>query len=493
MSGTTDRSMFRTSILGLLLPLLFGSSAGAVVGLQVSRSELLYSHELDPDCTELHNTVDSGLPLNVVRLRATVPGIPDDQVVFRWSIQKPAVGGLAADQEISDAAGAPVIEAICAEFGNQCLLTKETLHLYTRPTIFWVAPTCDILPKNTGRQYRGGLVRFRVRATQGRRKLGKASIKVGFGRVASVRLFADGDDGVGKPSGVPTGVRVVYGALTDPGGLALPGSKYTFKDGENETKESEGPCTVEGTSFPACAQFDYGSGGKFLATVEQEFGDGSALCDNVTVQVLACSAAGRLEIIRRPKLRTYVPGDPVKGKVDVTVRLHNDSQARNGLPACGFLISGPVVLRCQERVEFGGTMDEHTTVFDTRHCSVTTDIGCNSNAGCPDGETCLTEAHCSETFSRSCRGDADCQPPACPGCGESETCIKVLDLSSDLVIRPGRFFDLLKLDDVGLFNVTAGKAKLQDLWTAHTINAGDYDGATSYGIKGRPDVHPPRR
>src|SRR5881628_354026 len=136
--------------------------AGAAAILTASRSELLYSAEAEPDCSALSKNSDAALPFNVVRVTAVVDGAPPEQVRYRWSFPNPAVGTLAADLDLGPSQETPAIQALCAEFGNACTLTQDTLPLYNYPTILWLAPTCDVLPPRTSRNFRGGAIRLRV-------------------------------------------------------------------------------------------------------------------------------------------------------------------------------------------------------------------------------------------------------------------------------------------------------------------------------------------
>src|SRR2546427_9064158 len=88
------------------------------------------------------------------------------------------------------------------------------------------------------------------------------------------------------------------------------------------------------------------SAGRFILTLTLIFEDGSALCDNILVLVTTCSPTGRLDVIPTPKLAVYDPSDPSRSIVDLTVRLRNISQPKNGLPACNFLLRGANVLTC---------------------------------------------------------------------------------------------------------------------------------------------------
>src|SRR5439155_22537495 len=192
---------------------------------------------------------------------------------FRWSVLKPEFGMLVADQDIAGGESKPVIEGICAEFGTEggpCVLTADRLRFYTQPSILWIAPTCDILPKNTAKQFRGGRARFKVKAQRGKQKLGKGQVSIGFGRVASIILFADEQNGLGKPSGIPGGVRFIFSANTNPNGQPLPRvDHYEFSNGAGATENSESRCTfVDGRSLDAGAgangELDYTAMGKYL-------------------------------------------------------------------------------------------------------------------------------------------------------------------------------------------------------------------------------------
>ena len=436
------------SLLTAVVVLAWPAIVSAAVTVSASLSETLYSATSNTDCATLHPLNDQGiaggmgeLPLNVVRLHATVPGVPDDQVMFRWSVLKPEFGVLVADQNIAGGGSQAVIKGICAEFGTEagpCVLNGDALRFYALPSILWVAPTCDILPKNTAKQFRGGRARFKVKALSGKRKLGRGQISVGFGRVASIILFADERDGLRKPSGVPGGVRFIFSSNTNPNGQPLPPvDHYEFSNGAGATADSEGRCTFEdGRSFDACAgavgELDYHAMGKYLASVKEVFDDNSALCDNITVQVLACAPRGHLQIIRRPRVDTYTPGSPRTGKVDVIVRLKNDSVAEHGLPPCGFLLEENA-LSCSEEARFAGGSAVKGTAFTLEQ------------AGIP----------------------------------------------SFFVLRPGKSIDLLRLNDVPLINILPDIATLTDTWTANTVNAGSFDAMDKYRIKGRPNVPAP--
>ena len=440
--GRRPRIVLLTVVALLALPAI----VPAAVTVTTSLSETLYSTVQNEDCSKLHALKDQGtgggmdeLPMNIVRVHATVPGVPDDQVTFHWSLEKPISGVLIADKDIAGNQSATVIQGICAKFGSEvggpCVLSGDGLRAYSQPSILWIAPTCDILPTNTGKPFHGGRVRFKVKAVQGKRKLGKGAANVGFGRVASVTLFVDGKNGLHKPSGIAGGFRRTFSANTNPNGQTLPQVReYVFVNGGGDTMtvmDSRSPCTIDRRDFAACATMDYEAAGKYLATLQEVFVDDSALCDNLTVQVLPCAARGDVQISRRPHPDAYTPGSPKNGTVDVTVRLRNRSIAEGGLPPCDFVLASDT-LSCSEEAEFSGGTSTKTTAFSFFELNLPTDT-----------------------------------------------------------VRPGHSLVLFHRDNVPLFNILSDAAKMTDTWTANTVNAGSYDGMDKYRIKGRPDVPAP--
>ncbi len=148
--------------------------------------------------------------------------------------------------------------------------------------------------------------------------------------------------------------------------------------------------------FDGCGEVDFPSAGRFILTLTLIFEDGSALCDNILVLVTTCSPTGRLDVIPTPKLPVYDPSDPSRSIVDLTVRLRNISQPKNGLPACNFLLRGANVLTCKAAIKVGSAKDTASTSFDLPHCSETTDQSCSIDAECScerckPGEICLTQ------------------------------------------------------------------------------------------------------
>jgi len=98
------------------------------------------------------------------------PGVP---LVYRWSLPSNAQGLLAADLDLGPAGEAPSVTGMCAEFGNACVLTADKQSFYDEPMIFFVAPTCDALPKNTAKAFRGTTSRIKQRVTAGKRHVGR--------------------------------------------------------------------------------------------------------------------------------------------------------------------------------------------------------------------------------------------------------------------------------------------------------------------------------
>src|SRR5437763_4506009 len=116
------------------------------------------------------------------------------------------------------------------------MIPPYTLHFYSRVSIIWVVPTCDILLKTPFRPFRGGISRVVFEARAGARRLGKASAKIGFGHTASITLYADGDDGVGNRGGIPSDINPQFGALVSPNGQTLPPpNKFDFGTGAGES------------------------------------------------------------------------------------------------------------------------------------------------------------------------------------------------------------------------------------------------------------------
>lgn len=465
--------------------------AGAVVALTPSRREMLSSADANPDCSKLSQLADDALPLNVVRIHATVDGGPPPGVI-RWSLPRPQVGTLAADQDLGSAEQTAAVRGLCAEFGNACVLTEDKLPFYNRPTILWIAPTCAMLPLDTTRAFRGATVKVGVSVTNGKSRL-KSTTTVGYGRTAAVTLFVDGRDGLGVPGGIPSDIEPFLGAIVSPNGVALPGpGTFEFDDG-GEASASVGACTDspppgDRHTYDACVGgLLYQQAGKFTATVQDSFDDGSALCDNLAVRVLSAKIIPRLEVKARPAGGTYVPGDPVHGSVNLRVTLHNDSPRQGG---SGILLLGSNVLTCSAEVKVGGTSSSVQTTFDTQHCSVTNGQGCQTAAECRSprcaactvGETCLTQSHCSKTLGQLCSGDVGCKAAACPACEDGESCVRVLATPSIAVPIGGQVELVNTIVEVA--NQFPGKARITDTWTVNTFNAGSDEAALSYRIRG---------
>ncbi|TMA64414.1 MAG: hypothetical protein E6J69_15400, partial [Deltaproteobacteria bacterium] len=432
----------------LLLEVPFAAPLGAAVRLAATRAETLYAADAMPDCSKLSKLADDGLPLHVVRLRAEADGAPADQIVYHWSMRAPAVGLLVADLDLGPTAQGAAVAGLCAEFGDACILTPDKLAFYTRPTILWVAPTCDILPKTPFRPFRGGISRVVVEARAGARRLGKASAKIGFGHTASITLYADGDDGVGNRGGIPSDINPQFGALVSPNGQTLPApNKFDFGTGTGESSSVDpGSCTTGGSNrvFDACkTDFLYQSAGRFVATVAEKFMDGSALCDSVGVRILSATIIPRLVVELTPKRATFASGD----SVNLRVRLLNASPRVGG---SGILLIGEGVLTCDEAANVRTVEQTKKAVFDLQHCSGTANQGCTRDAdcnplfcqACGQDETCLTQAHCSSTLTRGCQHDSDCAQSACPTCKQDETCIQVLATPA-IVVPVGGSVDLI--------------------------------------------------
>ena len=475
------------------------------VSLRTFRTELLYAQSADVDCTMLHKiTDDSQLPFDVARL--SVEGVPSGLPVrYRWSIAKKAAGTLAADLDLGPMAQTSDVIGMCSAFGNACVLTQDRLKFYNEPKLFFVAPTCDILPNDTEKPFRGGTTKIRVKVSAGRRRLGRATITIGWGREGTITIFAQDsqgkfDDGIGKPNGVNVPAVTILGSVVDAHPSPEPaGGVQTFKfDGTGfNTAETIG-CPL--TRFDACVEEDLFSAGRFFPSVAALYKDGSALCDKMETRTGTCAPNPKLEVIARPKLATYDPNSPRKNTVDLTVRLKNESHAEGGLAPCDFLLRGAGILTCAENLSVGGVKDSKSMQFDFKHCSKASDQGCLSDSDCDPnfcatcvaGEVCLTQSHCSQNVSKLCQNDADCQntgnPPPCSDCKDGETCIRVLDIPEgfEVGIPAGKSFDLLH-ETVKIGNDLPDTAKITDTWTANVfIPKVTASAKVKYRIKGRP-------
>jgi len=482
---------FRCVLLAVVVVLAFGVCTVHAAPNRVSltaapRSDLLFSGGDDPDCTVLSAKPDDQLPYHVVRLRALIDGAPAEGARYQWSLPKPEVGTLAADLPLGPDEETSAIRGLCAEFGNACILTADKLAFYNEPTVLWIAPDCDSLPQKTVKNFPGGSVRISVRAFEGRKKVGKGTVSVGYGRVASVVLYANGQDGVGRPDGVGVDILPQFSSVANTNGLALPDiASIGFDNGDAASTEIlPGPCTVDGIGMDACTRdLIYTHAGRFVAKVTQKFVDGSALCDNLATRVGTCEAAPKLEVTTTPKRKTFASGEPVALKV----RLINARPKHGG---CNFLLTGSNVLTCVEDLDIGGTKDTRTTVFDLQHCSASTDHGCTIDAQCRPPfcgdcdvtEICLTSPHCSETVTQACVRDGDCDAPACADCQPDETCVKVLQVP-EIVLPVGESIDLVD-SMMPVQNVFPDAAKMVDVWTAKTFNAGSASAKMRYVIRG---------
>jgi hypothetical protein len=482
---------FRRVLLVVVVVVALGVSVVQAAPNRVSltaapRSDLLFSGGDDPDCTVLSATPDDQLPYHVVRLRALVDGASAEGARFQWSLPQPEVGTLAADLPLGPDEQTSAIRGLCAEFGNACILTADKLAFYNQPTILWIAPDCDSLPQKTAKSFPGGSVRIRVRAFEGRKKLGKGTVSVGYGRVASVVLYANGQDGVGRPDGVGVDVLPLFSSAANTNGLALPAiESIGFDNGDTASTEIQpAPCVVNGIDMDACtSDLLYTSAGRFVASVTQKFVDGSALCDRLATRIGTCEAAPQLQVTTEPTRKSFASGEPVTLKV----RFINASPRDGG---CNFLLTGGNVLTCVEDVDIGGTKDSRTTVFDLQHCSATVDQGCTLDAQCRPPmcgdcdvtELCLTSSHCSETVTQPCTRDGDCDAPACADCTPDETCVKVLQVP-EIVLAVGESIDLVD-SMMPVQNVFPDVARMIDTWTVKTFNAGSATAKMRYLIRG---------
>lgn len=471
----------------LVAGLVFADVASARrLTVTASRADALNASAGDSDCSALSKKADTDLPLHVVRLRVDPPAGVAGLVRYQWSLPTPNLGILIADQDIPMGEQAPVIHALCAEIGNECVLTAEQLKVYDRATILWVAPTCDaVLPGDATKPYRGGQVKVGVRAFSGKRKAGKGVVSIGFGRTATATLTLNGRSGLGKA--VPSGLEGVFAAGVDPAGVVLPPiDRFSFENGDGDAA-SAAPAGLE-----AGVVLDYTSAGKHVGTVTVHLHDGSALCDNVLGIVGTSDNRISLSVTTAPAPGTFLPGDPRTGNVNFNVRVKNvsDPAVARGV----VLFKGAGVLTCDSEIKVGTSTLSKTTQFDFQHCSATVDQACAGDAdcsqsACPDcqaGEVCLGASHCSFTgfssgFSvQGCVRDSDCGPGG--------QCVQVLPVQS-LTVGIGDASDLLTAT-IPVANTLPSLAKVKETWTVHAVNAPDDSDAVSYSIQSNPAVRP---
>jgi hypothetical protein len=473
------------------LALLFGSprAAGAQVTVVQEPDRpngLLYSADTNFNCSDLHALAMSDpatLPYNVVRLTAQAVGAD----TYTWSLPKPQVGFLLADDDLGPQETTAAIRGFCSEFGNACLLTKKSLKTYNKPTVLYAAPTCDVLPKDTSKPFAGGSVMIKVAAKAANKKLGKASTEVRWGAqdptagtvtlwvnypgnpIPAVRTAANGDH-----------VESVQGfALTDfnavPTPLGLPGlpaiTSFQFSFGGSGS--SEPSCPDDETRV--CTELEAPTAGKLFSTVVARLADGSALCDALNVQVGVCPRKAQVQIIRVPSKRTYKSGDLVR----LRVRFANLSVNR---PGCGLLLSGANVLGCSATFKLGKTQETKSDQWDLQHCSTSADVTCQTDADCaPLGETCLNYSHCSQTLARPCSSDSECGQDVCPTCKEDETCIHVLEIPA-IDVEPGQAVDLVD-ETVTLKNEIGSPVGISETWTANAFPGTSASAGIKYQIK----------
>ena len=452
--------------LGLVWPRL--ANAQVTIDHEPNRPSLFFSADSNQDCSALHALEGDALPYHVVRLKAVAAGADG----YEWSLPKPQVGFLLADQDLGPGESDAAVRGLCGEFGNACILTKETLRFYDLPTILYAAPTCDVLPTNTRKQFPGDSVKVKVVAKAAGKKVGKATTTVVYGdpNVAAVTLYAYGDDGIGEDAaegGAQTAFNAVPTPLDPPNG---PVTQYDF----NWAGDSASADVCPDTPATACVVLEEAFAGTFPATVEARLGDGSALCDNLNVHVGPCKLKAQVQVIRVPSKSTYTSDDAVR----LRVRFANLSE-----PGCPLLLQGSNVLSCTAQFRLGKTEDTKTTQWDFQHCSVTTTTPCKVSSECPVTEVCLAESHCSTTLGRPCDGDSDCQEPACTNCDADETCIRVLAIEQQS-IPSGQAIDLVD-ENVIVKNKIGDPVSIKETWTANAFPPTIATTSIKYKIKGQ--------
>jgi hypothetical protein len=458
----------------------------ARLAVTTSKPETLNAQTDVANCSELSKTADADLPLHIVRLRAAPPTTTaGGPIRFQWSLPNPNLGTLVADQDIPMGEQAAVIHALCAELGNECQLTEEQLKLYDKPTILWIAPTCEkALPANALKRYVGGQVTVGVRAFEGNKKRGKGAVSVGYGRTATATLAVNNQTGLGKV--VPAGLEALFSSSVDPMGVSLPAiDSHEFSNGDADGGSVLGP------SLQASTVLDYGSAGKHTGTLTVHLHDGSALCDNIFAKVDTSDNHMKLDVKTNPTPGLFKPGDPRTGNVTLHVLVKNvsDPSVAKGV----ILFKGAGVLSCDTEIRVGDSTLSKTTQIDFQHCSVTLDQACGTDAdcapaACPDcqaAETCLGSSHCAFTGFGGldvvgCVRDGDCGPGG--------QCILVVPVQS-LTLAIGETTELLT-SRIPVANTLPSTAKIVETWTVHARNAPDDTDVVKYSIQSNPAVQP---
>jgi len=456
-----------------------GVVEAARITVTASRSDLLYSQTEKPDCSALSKVADAQLPFYAVRLRATPPaGRTADR--YQWSLPSPEVGVLAADEDLGPDAQTAVIHSLCAELGNGCVLTAEQLIVYSKPTILWIAPMCDILSDKTAKPFMGDTVKLGVQAFSGKRKVGKGALSVGYGRKSFVTLFVSsgpGDgyrDGQGKPF-EPTNLGPIFAARLSGDQTSIPAiTEYEFNSGGGGTQTVRPGCT---NGFDACAAgFLYPpAAGDHVALVSAHLADDSALCDKLAVRVTATELAFTVDVTTNPKRTTFRAGDNVGLKV--TVRNTSPKGADKGI-----LFQGQSALTCETEVKVGKSKLTKSTQIDLQHCSATVAQPCENDGDCAQSrcdkceqnEVCLTASHCAESLV-PCVRDSDCGPVG--------SCVIVVPVP-ELVLGAGdvsNFVDSI----VPMDNTLPSEAAVTETWVANSYNAGSQSKVVKYKIKPR--------
>ncbi len=478
-------------VMAVVLLLGAASSAGAArLTVTASRADALYAPSANADCTSLSATADSALPFYVVRLHAEVPaGVDPSQARFQWQLPKPNVGVLAADEDLGPDGESSIIRTLCAEVGNACVLTEQQLAVYNLPTILWIAPTCDALPDDTTKPFRGGKTAIGVRAFAGKRRVGKGSVTVGWGRIGSATMLVanQGGERFRNGQGVAGGERIplnpVFGAEADvPAGLpAIEKFEFDSNGGGTITRSPGCPYGLASCTMPG--EVLYTDGGKHVASLAVDLADGSRLCDKLTVNVIRVPLRFTIDVTTTPARKAFAAGEGV----GLRVRLRNTSPPSE---LAGILFTGQA-LSCSTEVRVGSSTLTKTAQIDLQHCSTTVNQPCASDAdcrqpqcaSCVDAETCITSSHCG-SVEVGCVTDRDCSKPRCPECADGDICVQVLPLESIFLDR-GDSFDVVN-STVVVDNALPTPARVKDEWTARSFNAGDESTRFEYTLKPKP-------
>jgi hypothetical protein len=446
---------------GVLATMALAGTAAATVTATASRTDALYTSDDKFDCGKLARSVDDDLPYNVIRIRAE-----DDTgqaTSYSWKLPKPNVGYLLRDDPEFDssAGGSFAIQGFCADVGNGCILTKESIGTYHLPSILYAGPKCDALPKNTGTQFGGDTVRIRVKADGQRGKAAKAAVDAGYGRLGTPVLWlsdlsGDPGNGIGRDV-LPVGVDPTFSVTLEPGIMPPSPIKEAYFDNGGGRKGTATGCVLGGAApgALACTVLEYQTPARFTPFVEVRLEDDSAYCDNATCRVVKCQPRTSLVADRSPRRHTYRSGDGTPEQLTLTLR--NLASRHDG---CPFILRE---LSCNMEAKLGSFDEQENVTFQPARCEGNDAIFCTNDLDCGSAAPCLNKSHCSTTTDQLCTADIECSTRQCPLCEDGEKCIRVIKVPP--TIYPGESAVLID-ETVDITSRLRGAAKITETWSA---------------------------